>query len=156
MVASRAVVVAMGLFVVLGYSDAQASCGWRDRPADYLQQTRDDDYYVLSLEVGRVHIMVNQIALILGRTEEVVELQGVLSTGALLADLELTVSRFNRLLPAACKLVKAATMDCAVYRPTWSVTDMPSLLIALDEVYAHVMPLWKAVCSKNKQHCIME
>lgn len=150
------VAIVMGLSAASGFPISQAYSGRDDGPTYSLQQTLDDDGYVMGLEASRVHIMVNQIATILGRTEEVVEVPGPSTAGALLVDLQLTVARFNRLLPEACKLSKAILMDCGAYHPSWDVSGMTSPSIALEEVYAHVMPVWKAVCSSSKPHCVME
>lgn len=106
-----------------------------------------------AIEAGRLDIMVNQIALLLNRPPS--EDQGSPFQADLAPRLLQTSVRFNALLPFVCP-AHLPEAYCIAWHPKLQDVSRPDPTAALDDAYAHVRPVWAALCRTNLEACRIE
>lgn len=108
----------------------------------------------LAVEVGRLDLMVDQIALLLDRPALAHHAEAAPRTPqAARLRLEATAARFNALLPAACYCAHVVRDHCRPY-------DVPQQIRApadlAEDLFQHVFPVWHAVCRGHASRCQLE
>ena len=163
------------LFVLLGIlpqqcglvGNARPSCppGFPPRPPSAPSQpymavssrndpARDD---ILAIEVGRLEVMVNQIAILTHQSSVFLTgTEDAPSQKIMFDRLAASVARFNTLLPSACTHAHIPMASCHSYRPEWRAGVSADLGDAVDDAYAHVGPVWQTLCLGHKKECIIE
>jgi hypothetical protein len=117
---------------------------------------RDD---ILAIEVGRLEVMVNQIAILTHQSStSLTGTESAPSQKVMFNRLAASVARFNTLLPGACTHAHISMANCHSYRPEWMVLVSASADLgdAVDDTYAHVGPVWQTLCRGHKKECIIE
>jgi len=108
----------------------------------------------LAIEVGRLDLMVDQIALLLDRPALTHHAEAAPRTPeAAHRRLEATAARFNALLPAACYCAHVARDYCAPYHPPQNIQASADLA---EDLFQHVFPVWLAVCRGHASRCQLE
>lgn len=163
------------LFVTLGivprscaYSDGKAVClpGFPSLPKEQegnyrlfgvsLQMDPDQDM-MLTIEIGRLDLMVDQIARLSHQPKLA---RGKGRTAFLAADhfgqVSATAMRFNKVLPWACKAYRIGAKYCSPYRPAAGNSSRPDPVAAVDALFDRVYPVWRAVCARDRRQCQLE
>jgi hypothetical protein len=156
-----------GMFVILGVLPQQCGSAKPRCPAGFpavgttpsyqavVMKNHPEESDLAAIEAGRLDAMVDQIALLL--KQPVRRRDGeALSQANLPAHLSLTVARFNILLPLACRARQLPSKDCAVWHPAWLNAFVPDPVVAVDDAYIHIRPVWAALCAANKRACRIE
>jgi tetratricopeptide (TPR) repeat protein len=117
--------------------------------------------YALTIEAGRLNLIVNQIALLLHKKDRGLQ-ERPITTGvwqseiAMLDQLSATAARFNALLRAGCATGKIQRRHCSPYHPSWANRVQADPTDALDEAYYRIGPVWAALCAGHKNSCRIE
>ena len=109
-----------------------------------------------AIEAGRLDIMVDQIALLLMQQPVPRRDSGAMPRGDLPARLALTVTRFNNLLPLACRARQLPSRDCAAWHPAWLNAPVANQVAAVNDAYLRIRPVWAAMCAADKNACRIE
>ena len=112
--------------------------------------TDPDDDFLMTIEVGRLEVMVQQIAFLLHDPERK---PGELDT-ALPTRLAAAMARFSLLLPQACETGHVPSVYCAPYHQ--HAIQPWQLGAAVDSAFGRIYPVWKAICQGHQAHCVME
>lgn len=109
-----------------------------------LPQTHDP--YTVKLDIGRLEIMVEQTARLIGRSlpPEDTHEDGM-------SRIKAAASRFNSLLPQACRYYKLRARQCKAVIVTGESQDA-----ALDMLFPRVYPVWRAACNGRPWECPLE
>jgi hypothetical protein len=155
------------MFVILGVLPQQCGSAKSRCPAGFpeigttpsyqavVMKSYSEESDLAAIEAGRLEVMVDQIALLL--KQPVPRRDGeALSRVNLPAHLSLTVARFNTLLPLACHARQLPSMNCIVWHPAWLNAFVPDPVVAVDDAYLHIRPIWVALCAANKRACRIE
>ena len=121
-----------------------------------LQQDPDQDM-MLAIEVGRLDLMVSQIAH-LSRQPKLVRPKGQrpFLTAGIPEQISATAERFNKVLSAACKGHRLGPRYCSPYHPVDAKASRSGLTAAVDALFDRIYPVWRAVCASNRRHCQLE
>lgn len=163
------------LFVTLGivprscaYSEGKAVClpGFPSLPKEQvgnyrlfgvsLQMVPDEDM-MLAIEIGRLDVMVDQIAR-LSRQPKLArdKRRDRFFAADTLDQVSATAMRFNKVLPWACKAHRIGAKYCSPYRPAGGNSSRRDHIAAVDALFDRVYPVWRAVCARDRRQCQLE
>lgn len=159
------------MFVMLGVIPAQCGAHGDTCPPNYparpvtpppVQGTmvvsqQEPDEVFLGLEIGRLELMVSQIANLAGepaRGHHPDELP--VGEAESLARIKAATERFNGLLPVACRRAKLAGDICAPYQPLTASNAPGTAVGAADDLFLHIYPVWSTLCRGHKARCQLE
>jgi len=117
----------------------------------------DVDLGTLGIEVGRLDLMVDQIAMLLDRpalmqhAEKPPE-----SAKAALLRLRGTASRFNALLPASCHRADIPDILCKPAVLTVHGNSSRAVMIAAEKLFSRIFPVRQMVCRGHESQCQLE
>ena len=109
-----------------------------------------DDDFVVTIEAGRLEVMVQQIAFLLHNPEKKA---GELDS-AVPIRLAAAMAQFNLLLPQACNSGHVPLIYCAPYHQ--QAIQPWQLGTVVEDAFVRVYPVWKAVCQGHQTLCVME
>jgi len=156
------------LFVQLGVLSRECGQGKQQCPAGFPPVSQAPDYRemavvlkdypqednFLAIEAGRLEVMVDQIALVL-RVPQTGEHDGTMDRQDMPERLSTTAARFQFLAPLACSRHISKTA-CGVWHPSWIKASQSDLGAVVDESYAHIRPVWAALCASHENICRTE
>jgi hypothetical protein len=117
----------------------------------------DDEDILLNIEVGRLDLMVDQIALLLDRPRLMHHAEAAPQNLPEATDrLVATAQRFNALLPAACYCAHVPKKHCAPYRLRQEGESIHGALALAGDLFRHIHPVWQAACRGHESRCLLE
>lgn len=157
------------LFVMLGVLPATCHLRGENCPPDFpapftipepdykaVTVSQDSDDVFLGLEIGRLELMLDQIARLAGRPDLAHHAEDTAAgEQESLVRIQLAIERFNTLLPVACRRAKLHGAVCATYQPVL-FGNMTEAAGAADDLFLHVFPVWSAVCRGHRSRCQLE
>ena len=135
-----------------GFPPASHAPDYREMAVVLKNYSQEDDF--LAIEAGRLEVMVDQMALVL-QVPQAGGHDGIMDRQNVLERLSTTAARFQLLEPLACSRHIPRTA-CGAWHPSWIKASQPDLAAVVDESYAHISPVWAALCVSHETMCRIE